>query len=160
MNQNESSSYPHLSLSAFSSLPLSSSLSSPSLIPINSPPRAKPTTNYLPTYQKSDRIQLTSSSTSSNSDLEPISYYVCSNCGTHLSQTDSCISRAFSGREGKAYLFNTTINTVLGKHEDRQLLTGLHVVADLKCKGCEKSVGWSYIKAHENTQKYKEGKYQ
>ena len=55
------------------------------------------------------------------------------------------------------------------------LLSGLHTVCDIFCKGCFNLVGWKYVKinifflfynnffkkehAHEETQKYKEGKF-
>lgn len=55
-------------------------------------------------------------------------------------------------------LFNSTINTSLGKREDRRLSTGTHTVADLQCAGCEKYLGWKYIKAPNGEQRYKEGK--
>ena len=37
-------------------------------------------------------------------------------------------------------------------------MSGLHVVCDVFCKGCQTNVGWKYVKAYEMTQKYKEGK--
>jgi hypothetical protein len=83
--------------------------------------------------------------------------YVCANCGSTLALQDELISKAFSGRDGKAYLFFSALNTILGPKEDRQLLTGLHTVADLSCATCQRSVGWSYIRAYEASQRYKEG---
>lgn len=76
----------------------------------------------------------------------------------HLVQQDELISKAFSGRDGKAYLFSSSINTLLGNKEDRHLLTGMHTVCDLSCKGCTQTLGWYYWKAFESSQKYKEGK--
>lgn len=154
--------HPHLPLSAFNSLPLTSSLSSngnhnPNIL--NSPPRAKPTTTFLPSFEKQVQFYRNRDGNHKHSSSDPISYYCCSSCGTHLSQSDELISKAFSGRDGKAYLFQSTINTVLGKSEDRELLTGLHTVADLKCKLCSRSVGWYYVTAHEKSQAYKEGKF-
>ncbi|EST05448.1 Yippee/Mis18 [Kalmanozyma brasiliensis GHG001] len=84
--------------------------------------------------------------------------YVCAECGAHLALQDEIISKAFSGRDGKAYLFSSTLNTSLGASEDRHLLTGIHTVCDLSCKGCGKTLGWFYLKAWEHSQKYKEGK--
>lgn len=72
---------------------------------------------------------------------------------------DELISKSFSGRDGKAYLFASTLNTTLGTKEDRHLLTGIHTVCDLSCKGCGKTLGWYYWKAWEHSQKYKEGKW-
>lgn len=70
---------------------------------------------------------------------------------------DELISKAFSGRDGKAYLFFSVFNTEKGPKEDRQLLTGLHTVADLTCAGCKRSVGWYYLRAYQAAQRYKEG---
>mmetsp|Transcript_19544 Transcript_19544/g.14007 ORF Transcript_19544/g.14007 Transcript_19544/m.14007 type:complete len:95 (-) Transcript_19544:217-501(-) len=39
------------------------------------------------------------------------------------------------------------------------MLTGKHTVCDIYCKVCTVIIGWSYIKAHEEDQKYKEGKF-
>ncbi|PWZ02279.1 yippee-like protein [Testicularia cyperi] len=84
--------------------------------------------------------------------------YVCAGCGAHLALQDELISKAFSGRDGKAYLFNSTLNTTMGPKEDRTLLTGVHTVCDLRCKGCSSTLGWTYLRAFESSQKYKEGK--
>ncbi|EJU04745.1 yippee-domain-containing protein [Dacryopinax primogenitus] len=82
--------------------------------------------------------------------------YSCATCSTHLALQDELISKAFSGREGVAFLFHTAINVKQGKKEERMLLTGMHTVADITCMGCGTSVGWTYLKAYETSQKYKE----
>jgi hypothetical protein len=51
------------------------------------------------------------------------------------------------------------INILIGPKEDRQLMTGLHTVADVYCSKCHEVLGWKYERAYEATQKYKEGKY-
>ena len=38
------------------------------------------------------------------------------------------------------------------------MTTGVHVVREAKCKGCGQCIGWTYVKAYESDQKYKEGK--
>ena len=38
-------------------------------------------------------------------------------------------------------------------------MTGLHTVCDIHCKRCKRVVGWTYSKAYEQSQKYKEGKF-
>ena len=38
-------------------------------------------------------------------------------------------------------------------------MTGLHSVCDIFCKRCKTLVGWTYEKAYEPSQKYKEGKF-
>ncbi|PWN28198.1 yippee-domain-containing protein [Jaminaea rosea] len=88
-----------------------------------------------------------------------VALFVCAQCGTHLALQDEVISKSFSGRDGKAYLFHSSLNTIIGKPEDRQLLTGLHTVADVRCAGCETLVGWTYLRAFEGAQKYKEGRF-
>ena len=51
------------------------------------------------------------------------------------------------------------VNVNSGPTENRLLLTGLHVVADIYCNGCETRLGWKYVEAFEESQKYKEGKF-
>lgn len=72
---------------------------------------------------------------------------------------DEIVSKAFSGREGKAYLFHTCLNARIGAPEERQLLTGMHTVADVRCGCCGALVGWTYLRAFEASQKYKEGRF-
>ena len=60
---------------------------------------------------------------------------------------------------GRAYLFDNCVNVSIGPAEDRLLITGLHSVCDIFCKRCKTMVGWTYAKAYEASQKYKEGKY-
>ena len=37
-------------------------------------------------------------------------------------------------------------------------MTGLHTVADVCCSECGELLGWKYLRAYEESQKYKEGK--
>lgn len=37
------------------------------------------------------------------------------------------------------------INTTNGPSEDRILLSGIHTVCDIFCKGCNSYVGWKYV---------------
>lgn len=65
----------------------------------------------------------------------------------------------FQGRNGRAFLFSHVMNITVGVKEDRQLITGLHTVADVYCGDCREVLGWKYERAYEPTQKYKEGKF-
>ena len=76
-----------------------------------------------------------------------------------------------------ASLMNSTINTRIGKREERTLMwvicpshvaemlqatsltrrTGKHVVANLYCISCNGLLGWMYISAPNGHEKYKEG---
>jgi len=60
---------------------------------------------------------------------------------------------------GRAYLFDQCVNITHGPAEDRILITGLHSVSDIYCKRCKTLIGWTYNKAYESSQKYKEKKY-
>lgn len=51
------------------------------------------------------------------------------------------------------------VNITLSSSEQRQLMTGLHVVADVFCVCCKRSIGWHYEHATDPSQKYKEGKF-
>lgn len=84
--------------------------------------------------------------------------YSCKHCRTHLALYQDIVSKAFHSRHGKAYLFSKVVNVAAGENEDRQMLTGMHTVADIFCVGCGSIVGWTYETAHEKSQKYKEGK--
>ncbi|KAI9003897.1 yippee zinc-binding/DNA-binding /Mis18, centromere assembly-domain-containing protein [Hyaloraphidium curvatum] len=93
--------------------------------------------------------------------------YTCTACHAHLAKHEDIISKAgsappepacaFQGRHGRAYLFRNVENVSLGTKEERQLITGLHTVADIFCNVCQTTVGWKYLHAYEQSQKYKEG---
>ncbi|KAL8134653.1 hypothetical protein AgCh_009616 [Apium graveolens] len=65
----------------------------------------------------------------------------------------------FQGRNGRAFLFSHAMNITVGRKEDRNLMTGLHTVADISCADCCEVLGWKYERAYEPSQKYKEGKF-
>jgi len=85
--------------------------------------------------------------------------HCCACCHAHLADHDGIISKAFQGRHGRAYLFDHVINVTPGPTENRLLLTGLHVVSDIYCNQCDTRLGWKYVEAFEESQKYKEGKF-
>jgi hypothetical protein len=74
-----------------------------------------------------------------------------------LAHHEEIISKQFTGRSGKAYLFSNVVNVSEGKREDRHFITGLHTVVDIHCSNCYSILGWKYEKAFEESQKYKEG---
>ncbi|XP_051149587.1 protein yippee-like At4g27745 [Andrographis paniculata] len=92
-------------------------------------------------------------------NIMAIRVYSCCNCRTHVALHDDIISKAFQGRHGRAFLFSHAMNINLGNREDRQLMTGLHTVADIYCSDCNAVLGWKYLRAYEDSQKYKEGKF-
>lgn len=73
--------------------------------------------------------------------------------------TPSSSWQNFRGQHGKAYLFNTVVNTTQSEAVERNMTTGRHQVRDVVCKQCKETVGWKYDKAYEASEKYKEGKF-
>jgi len=51
------------------------------------------------------------------------------------------------------------MNVKIGYKVDKKLITGHFTIADIYCAKCGEVLGWKYIRAHEPTQAYKEGKY-
>ncbi|OCK83018.1 yippee-domain-containing protein, partial [Lepidopterella palustris CBS 459.81] len=124
---------------------LSTSPSSATASPSSSPPTASPT-NYL---------------TQSTSHLR------CARCLTDLCLTSQIISKGFTGRHGRAYLVSppaspnpsTLPNTHTHKPVPRQLVTGAHTVSDISCALCGSVLGWKYVAADDESQRYKVGKF-
>ncbi|KAI1173127.1 yippee-domain-containing protein [Nemania sp. FL0916] len=94
----------------------------------------------------------------------------CSTCGTDFAFYSQVVSKGFTGRHGRAYLVSPPtgpsqtsgadlMNIKVGKPENRVLVTGKHVVSDIQCATCRARVGWKYIDAKEESQKYKIGKF-
>ncbi|ODQ63345.1 yippee-like protein [Nadsonia fulvescens var. elongata DSM 6958] len=94
-----------------------------------------------------------------NTYLDGQCIFGCRACQTHLGLQAEVISDNFSGRHGDASLMGNVVNVYLGPREKKQLRTGLFTVCDLHCEVCETVVGWKYVDAHRDTEKYKVGKY-
>lgn len=90
--------------------------------------------------------------------LESKRVYSCHGCDAHLADEEHVISKSFQGRLGRAFLFETAINISRGPEESRVLMSGIHKVADVRCKVCGALLGWEYLEAKEDSQKYKEGR--
>lgn len=86
------------------------------------------------------------------------SIFTCRGCSAHLTRGSDLISKDFRGRSGKAYLFNNVVNLAAGLPEDRMLITGMHTIADVFCMDCSKPLGWKYLHAFDERQRYKVGK--
>ncbi|KAI1442699.1 yippee-domain-containing protein [Annulohypoxylon stygium] len=96
----------------------------------------------------------------------------CSTCASDFAFASQIVSKGFTGRYGRAFLVSPPdkqsrkgtkgrdlINIKVGKSETRVLVTGSHIVADIICAVCHTKVGWKYIDAKEESQKYKVGKF-
>lgn len=106
-----------------------------------------------------------------------ISYLQCTGCSAHLCFTSQIVSKGFTGRHGRAYLVSaepaaTAVsinssssptaslpNTTLHHPVPRQLVTGAHTVSDISCVACGSVLGWKYVAAEEESQRYKVGKF-
>lgn len=105
-----------------------------------------------------------------------VSYLRCSRCGVDLCLTSQIISKGFTGRHGRAYLVSpepaasavsvspssspthSLPNTMIQRPVPRQLVTGAHTVSDISCAFCGSVLGWKYVAAEEESQRYKVGK--
>ncbi|KAL4927437.1 yippee/mis18 family protein [Aspergillus undulatus] len=101
-----------------------------------------------------------------------VSCISCSTCAAHLCLTTQIISKGFTGRHGRAYLVSAepTVNapcypgeslpnTLLQSPVSRHLVTGAHTVSDIDCALCGSVLGWKYVHAEEESQRYKIGKF-
>ena len=39
------------------------------------------------------------------------------------------------------------------------MITGIHKIRSVSCKKCKTTIGWTYVFAYEESEKYKEGKF-
>ncbi|KAK7423601.1 hypothetical protein QQZ08_008954 [Neonectria magnoliae] len=137
--------------SASSSTSADSPPSSAATTPASSPPNNTPLTKHTET-----RLSRTAPNT-----------LRCSTCSADLAFASQIISKGFTGRYGRAFLVappappapQTLLNIRVGRSENRQLVTGWHVVADINCGSCGTKLGWKYVDAKEQGQKYKVGKF-
>lgn len=106
-----------------------------------------------------------------------VSYLRCAECASHLCFSSQIISKGFTGRHGRAYLVSaepvasavsisasssptaSLPNTILQHPVPRQLVTGAHTVSDVNCAFCGTVLGWKYVAAEEESQRYKVGKF-
>ena len=56
-------------------------------------------------------------------------------------------------------MFSHAMNIIVGQNHDKELITGLYTIAEIFCCNCGQELGWKYIRASEDRQKFKEGKF-
>ena len=99
-----------------------------------------------------------------------MSHLRCATCATDVCLTSQIVSKGFTGRHGRAYLVSPSAvlaagnplclpNTKTDTPSQRQLVTGVHTVSDVRCAFCGSMLGWKYDAAEEESQRYKVGKY-
>lgn len=60
--------------------------------------------------------------------------------------------------QNPAYLFKSAINVEpCSPRRDELLSTGGYILVDVHCRGCNTVLGWQYVAAKSQDQKYKEG---
>ncbi|KAG8341462.1 putative Yippee zinc binding DNA binding Mis18 centromere assembly [Trypanosoma vivax] len=79
----------------------------------------------------------------------------CGRCGAYLCNTNDVMSRHFHGKHGKAYLVSRCFNYYFGPPEEKELMTGTHIVRDVFCSTCDRYFGWTYDFAHQEKERYK-----
>lgn len=84
--------------------------------------------------------------------------FCCRSCSTALTNRSKLVSTRFTGSTGRAFLFTEVVNLTYSDVQERQMITGRHIVRDVSCKLCETKLGWFYEYAMEEQQRYKEGK--
>jgi len=168
----------------FSSTPLSSYIFPTYLLPSLKFRRRKSSTDSNVSQQSTDITASDVASTSTSKVFTPGDYpktYLsgdtsrlrCSRCLTDLAMADQIISKGFTGRHGRAWLVSVAKpGATLSTHKDqlpnlpntfthkavaRQLVTGAHTVSDISCWQCGSVLGWKYLAAEEEAQKYKIG---
>ncbi|CCC71352.1 hypothetical protein NCAS_0H00420 [Naumovozyma castellii] len=85
--------------------------------------------------------------------------YGCKNCRTHISSSNRILSKDYRGVTGDAYLMDEVVNIVEGPMQERPMVTGHYLVADIYCHWCRNLIGWKYLKSERKEQAYKEGKF-
>jgi len=61
--------------------------------------------------------------------------------------------------DGTGWTAGDLPNTYTHKPVPRQLVTGAHTVSDISCRNCGCVLGWKYVHAEEDSQRYKIGKF-
>ncbi|KAI1153398.1 yippee-domain-containing protein [Nemania diffusa] len=169
------SSSPGNAIPAHNGLPPSLS-SSPADTELSNPANFSPASSSSPSWFSHIKHGLRSPSTG-QSDVDGLALtriqpdtIRCSTCGTDFAFYSQIVSKGFTGRYGRAWLVSppegspqksgpNLINIKVGKPENRLLVTGAHVVSDIQCTTCRARVGWKYVDAKEESQKYKIGKF-
>lgn len=129
-----------------------------------------PSSRQFPAHKQQDEIKVQAKAgKTKKSDESHASYIRCARCGADICLSSQIISKGFTGRHGRAYLVSghrdassattSLSNTITQKAVPRQLVTGAHTVCDLSCVICGSVLGWKYLAAEEESQRYKVGNF-
>ncbi|KAF9462406.1 hypothetical protein BDZ94DRAFT_1261292 [Collybia nuda] len=89
----------------------------------------------------------------------------CKQCRTCITSSSALLpssaippqSRTFRGYSGKASLFMETYNVRLSHPGVQLMATGAHTMQEITCSTCSQYLGWKILRAHEHSEKWKEG---
>ncbi|KAL1976411.1 hypothetical protein VTN31DRAFT_2693 [Thermomyces dupontii] len=141
-----------------------------------------PFRHHKPKPSTASTTTSTSDTKNHNNNNNPLtshsSFIRCARCAAHICFTSQIISKGFTGRHGRAYLVSadpvsptapsptvtasqsTSLpNTLTQRAVSRQLVTGAHTVCDISCVFCGSVLGWKYLAAEDESQRYKVGKF-
>lgn len=145
--------------------------------------RRKSSANSTASTVTNEESSSTSAHPESSFLADHTAYLRCARCLCDIALASQIVSKGFTGRHGRAYLVASSEppastpanllpnakakndalpnlpNTYTHKPAPRQLVTGAHTVGDISCAQCGSVLGWKYIAAEEEAQKYKIGKF-
>ncbi|KAF9012347.1 hypothetical protein BDQ17DRAFT_1232794 [Cyathus striatus] len=90
---------------------------------------------------------------------------VCKKCQTCITSHNVSLpsklippnARSFRGFIGMASLFMETYNVSLSRPRVQLMATGAHTMQEISCATCTAYMGWKIVRAHEPSEKWKEG---
>ncbi|KAI4307068.1 hypothetical protein L6164_030298 [Bauhinia variegata] len=85
--------------------------------------------------------------------------YRCGNCQTPIAFRSDLLSKNYVAKSGGAFMFSHAVNIIAGEKQHRELITGSYTVTGIYCSNCGQELGWKYLKAYQDRQKFKEGKF-
>ncbi|GJE98332.1 hypothetical protein PsYK624_145600 [Phanerochaete sordida] len=83
--------------------------------------------------------------------------YACRHCRVRIAQRSSVLSWEFRGATGKAALFTNAANVALAKMSVMLMDSGAYRVQNAACAACGEPLGWKFVRAAEQAEKWKEG---
>jgi len=88
----------------------------------------------------------------------PGKVYCCSECNAHIAPKALAVWSGYMGYRIPAFLFRMTVNIeTVGKLRHTTLSTGDYGLMDVHCRICRTYLGWKYVEASNEKEKYKVG---
>ncbi|KAI0765484.1 hypothetical protein C8Q74DRAFT_1161828, partial [Fomes fomentarius] len=85
--------------------------------------------------------------------------FLCAQCSTRIAHTSRVVSTAYRGHAGKAALFTETRNVALDPPSILLMDSGAYTIQEFICTSCEAYLGWKFARAHDGSERWKEGHY-